>query len=745
MNDPNSIENGLAPAADAAWSAAPSPTAVPPHGMAPGIDENRLIQVRLGIASGLFMSLSWKHEPTAQHALRVALHCSAWAKIIGLPIEQHDEIEVAALLHDVGKIGVPDNILCKPGLLTPQESLVMDSHWIMGRQILESCLANPAILEIIDHTRAWYNGQRSPTGLSGDKLPIGARMLAIVDAFDSMTTDHAYRRAMPRARALEELFHFAGTQFDPTLVKIFARLYEQDHRQFAEAVAQRWLHSLDAGGSQEFFRRGELPFRASEQGPEVLYQQKLLDNMYDAVVFIDAAGKVLLWNRGAERLTGIAGPSMHQRLFTPSVLKLRDEHGELIPDHDCPIRLAIQNGVQWLRRLKIAGRGGRDLAVDAHAIPVATSDGVTQGLTLLLHDVSPEISLEARCQNLHELATRDPLTQVANRAEFDRVHESFLAAHMESQRPCAILMADIDRFKRINDTFGHPAGDEVIQAFARLLKTSCRPGDLVARYGGEEFVMLCADCDLPSAARRAEELRKAFAQVKHRGMNDDTATASFGVTEVQPGDTPDIFLRRADRALLQAKETGRDRVVQIGSGDEGDEGSFAAEAPPPRKRLPPGLLLEMQLLSESPIDRNLEKLHGFVADHHAQVVSVGEKQVTLRVEGLKGGPLLRRGSDRAIRLLVTLLFEETDNRLADTNAKASRKRTLITVQIKPVRSRERRQLDAFERARSVLVSLRSYLMAVDATPMPEFEPDDAPSLGAWLGQWFGGRPKAPAK
>ena len=141
------------------------------------------------------------------------------------------------------------------------------------------------------------------------------------------------------------------------------------------------------------------------------------------------------------------------------------------------------------------------MAVDCHAIPVIDRKGVTQGAVLLFHDASSEISLEQRCQSLHEKATKDPLTQVANRAEFDRVHAMFVAAHQQQHVPCGLIMCDLDHFKQVNDTYGHQAGDEAIKSLASLLKSSCRPGDLVARYGGEEFVVLCADCDNATADR----------------------------------------------------------------------------------------------------------------------------------------------------------------------------------------------------------------------------------------------------
>src|SRR5690606_33209115 len=171
-----------------------------------------------------------------------------------------------------------------------------------------------------------------------------------------------------------------------------------------------------------------------------------------------------------------------------------------------------------------------------------------------------------KCMALHAQTTRDPLTQVANRAEFDRMLALFIDAHQETGLPCSLIMADIDNFKKINDTFGHQAGDEAIVTFASLLKSMCRTGDLVARYGGEEFAVLCADCNNATAAARAEEMRKKLSETVHASLANHLFTASFGVTELQDGDSPETMIRRADRALLQAKDQGRNQVVQLGAG-----------------------------------------------------------------------------------------------------------------------------------------------------------------------------------
>jgi len=160
--------------------------------------QNKLVEVRLGMASALFVSLRAKHFPTATHSLRVALGCSSWSLARGDSEEVRDLLEVAALLHDIGKIGVPDEILTKAGKLLPEEVATLNHHRQTGKEILKSFCASAQLIDSMYYALAWYDGSRSGFDKMGDSLPVGARMLAIVDAFDSMTTEHVYRHAMSR-------------------------------------------------------------------------------------------------------------------------------------------------------------------------------------------------------------------------------------------------------------------------------------------------------------------------------------------------------------------------------------------------------------------------------------------------------------------------------------------------------------------------------------------------------------------
>ncbi len=675
--------------------------------------ENQLVQVRLGLASSLFASLRAKHPPTAAHSVRVALSCSAWGAVLGFSDHQRDELEVAALLHDVGKIGVPDEILRKPEKLTADEFAWVDRHRHTGADILRACCASSDILTIVQQAGAWFNGSREGYEALGDQILLGARMLAIVDAFDAMTSDQVYRRAMSHERALAELFEYAGTQFDPRLVQEFCNFVSGDQVKLQAVVARRWLKDLLPESSEGFWRLAPGPIASSAGDIEMLFHRKLLGSMHDAVIFVDGSLRVVLWNRAAERLTGIAASSIEHKLWSPTLVNLRDEQQKLILEVDCPVIQTVKSGVQTLRRLSVTGRNGQRIEVDAHLVPVSSKLGVSYGAALLMHDASSQVTLEQRVQTLHEKATRDPLTQVANRAEFDRIHANCVQSHLERQLPCSLIICDIDHFKRINDTYGHQAGDQVLIVFASLLRRHCRAGDLVARYGGEEFVMLCADCDNAAATRRAEDLRSELAELPMSALESRPITASFGVTELQSGDTPETMLRRADRALYQAKANGRNLVVQLGSGIAGQELTTAKSHGwwAWLRGETPEHVLQRTLATSVPFNVVVEKMRGFVADHFAEIESISEDHVVLRIDG-DNALVLRRQGDRPVPFLIEIKFEEYQS--PDENRGVARMfRTLAQVTIRPQRSRDRRRRDVFERAQRLLASLKSYLVAQD--------------------------------
>jgi len=688
--------------------------------------QNSLVQVRLGLASGLYTALQHKHPPTASHSLRVALGCSTWALYKRLDDETRDAIEAASLLHDVGKISVPDAVLTKSSQLSPEEEAMLQTHWEAGVHILACCCSSQRVLDAVRYAGRRFDGRGAASPVGGGDLPLESRMIAIVDAFDQMTANPAAGDLRTREAALQELFTGAGTLFDPILVNQFIELLSHEQELLTQQVAGRWLNELGK-------RQTELPWSqpaplaASPVGATVavkdnrsLFEQQLIDSMHDGVIFVDEQRNIFLWSKGAERLTGVSSAAAQGRQFTPTLLDMCNTAGRRVRDDACPVARAIATHAQLRQRLEILGRQGEHVAIDLHAIPVVCRDGQLRGATVLLQDAQPEVSLEEKCEALHAEVTKDPMTKVANRAEFDRMLALFIEAHEQAGLPCSLIMTDIDHFKSINDTFGHQAGDEAIILVANLLTQACRSGDLVARYGGEEFAVLCADCTMADSAARAEQIRKKISEATFASLGTRKITSSFGVAQLQSGDTPETLLRRSDSALLMAKEQGRNQVVQLGNTMEHAKtlkkkwwsfGFFRA-AP----------LIEVKLTTEVPIDIAIEKLRGFVTDQQAKIISIRDNRVEIEISSDRVGQQ-RRKADRPSPYRLELEFSE--DRLEKTNsfglAAGSYAQTVINVSIRPKKRRNRRREDQLERARMALQSLKAYLMAkeVDAeAPRP---------------------------
>jgi diguanylate cyclase (GGDEF)-like protein len=183
---------------------------------------------------------------------------------------------------------------------------------------------------------------------------------------------------------------------------------------------------------------------------------------------------------------------------------------------------------------------------------------VLSGRTVMVgffHDVTERKKTE---EEIRLLATTDSLTGIANRRAFSTHLESEIERASRYGTPLSLLMYDVDYFKQVNDTFGHDAGDDILQALTAVVKAHIRAVDMVARWGGEEFMILMPESDVSAAAEAAEKLRRVVAGslFEHVG----SLTVSFGVAAFAPHDASNTLLKRVDNALYKAKENGRNRV-----------------------------------------------------------------------------------------------------------------------------------------------------------------------------------------
>ncbi|MEK5331836.1 sensor domain-containing diguanylate cyclase [Lysinibacillus sp. FSL W8-0992] len=158
---------------------------------------------------------------------------------------------------------------------------------------------------------------------------------------------------------------------------------------------------------------------------------------------------------------------------------------------------------------------------------------------------------------LVELSVTDKLTGLKNRRFFQEQLEEQLAIFHESAKPFSLLILDIDHFKKVNDTFGHQVGDEVLAQLAQILNAQARQGDVVARFGGEEFVIILPETDVTTSWTIAEQLRQAVEQAQ---WQTGSITISIGIATVTEEDTDLTILKKADKALYVSKENGRNRV-----------------------------------------------------------------------------------------------------------------------------------------------------------------------------------------
>jgi HD-GYP domain-containing protein (c-di-GMP phosphodiesterase class II) len=182
--------------------------------------------------NALVALLDLKDQVTGTHGAHMSNWALGMSKMLDLSPEEIEDLQIAATLHDVGKIGIPDAILKKEGPLTPEEWKIMERHSEFGWAITKEIIGMEHVSLFILHHHEFYNGRGYPAGLKGEAIPLGARIITILDCFDAMTQDRPYRKALSLERAVGELKKFSSVQFDPVLVDLFEHYV---------------LHSADSG------------------------------------------------------------------------------------------------------------------------------------------------------------------------------------------------------------------------------------------------------------------------------------------------------------------------------------------------------------------------------------------------------------------------------------------------------------------------------------------------------------------
>ena len=443
---------------------------------------------------------------------------------------------------------------------------------------------------------------------------------------------------------------------------------------------------------------------------DCLFYLRMLDNVGDGVIFVDADFTITCWNRSMEQLTGLADSNMLSTEFSPSRIGLTTIEGKPIADLNCPVANVMDTQKQLVQEFGIVGRSGREISIAMTVVPIVVQKR-TKGAVLLMKDLSAKMDMKRQLTELYQQCSLDPLTQVSNRAEFERTLREYARAHRANDADCCIIVCDLDYFKKVNDTYGHNVGDQALIAFAQHLNKHIRAHDIVARYGGEEFVVLCANCDLNSAMERAEQIRKALNSTPQQMLDGKALAASFGVAEL--GEDEDItdFFVRADKALYAAKQKGRNRV-EMASTENSQESDEAEKVEEIERSSVSGIewrkltgkhVYSQEFRTATPQTILANKIRGYILEVDADVRTWEEGYISFTVLQIDPTNQGRRSHFR-----VDIEFEETLSEREDLPVNYLR----ITV-FAPRPRLFRKSCDDLH-ARLV-VDLRRYLMLSDET------------------------------
>ena len=277
----------------------------------------------------------------------------------------------------------------------------------------------------------------------------------------------------------------------------------------------------------------------------------------DAVVIIDSSHRIALFNSGAEVMFGYTAKEvMGERLDMLMPERFQLQHDVMVDEFGAGSLDAKSMG---RRNRQIYGRRKDGNEFVANAQIIRLGDKTTRYYAALFRDISQNKRTE---EELLRLAATDPLTGAYNRREFTQMAEREALRSHRYHHPLSMMMLDLDHFKRLNDTYGHTAGDKVLQRFTTLCSNTLRNVDIFGRWGGEEFVALLPETDIEGASIISERLRKIISE-NVLSFNDHkiTFTASIGVVQYKDGEVNvDAPLGRAESAVYDAKKAGRNRI-----------------------------------------------------------------------------------------------------------------------------------------------------------------------------------------
>lgn len=566
-----------------------------------------MADLHLRTIEALAIAIDSKDQVSQDHVHRVQIYATGLARLFGLSEAEIEALKAGALLHDIGKLAVPDYILNKPGPLTPAEFDKMKVHTIVGAEILERVGFPYPVVPVVRHHHERWDGRGYPDGLKGEHIPMTARILSVADSFDTVREDRPYRKAMSKEQAIQLIKEGSGSVFDPNVVGTFL-----DHLQEFEAEirSQRVEPQVTQRRTADLEKPAKLNVEAGAF-ERIRNANRELINLYDIAQtigtslelpdifavfsarlekFVRYSTCILFLQRSDSteiEASYVAG--RHAELFRGRRMNFETGISGWVvanrtPMHNCDPQLdfiAMKADVPERYRTAIVVPLTKDdeligaLALYSATLPSYDADH------LRLVEAVAKLASDAIANAMHHQRTEtsaltDPITALPNaRALRYRIEDDIDRARRHRDI-FSVVMMDLDGFKGVNDRFGHQAGDYLLMELARLLLAQVRSSDFVSRYAGDEFVAIvhAGPEETQELVRRIQ--RKIDRQDFGFGITGGTIGISIGfATFGIDGETFDELLIAADRAMYTNKARRKAMLAETGELKRMDSGSYS--------------------------------------------------------------------------------------------------------------------------------------------------------------------------
>ncbi len=296
---------------------------------------------------------------------------------------------------------------------------------------------------------------------------------------------------------------------------------------------------------------------------DLQFYQTVVDNVYDGVYLVNRDRRIMYWNKGAEQITGFTAPEVTGRHCYDNILVHVDSNGAPLCDSLlCPANKTMADGKPRELELYLRHKQGHRIPAVTRTKRLADATGEILGTLEVFKDHTELKGTRERIAELERLALLDPLTQIGNRRYADIfLHRCFSDLDRYGW-PFAVFMIDIDNFKRINDVYGHDAGDSVLQSVAKTTANSVRASDALIRWGGEEFLAITRNTRHAEIYLLGEKIRSLVerSSALHNYI-ELRITVSIGATVARANDSAETIVARADRFMYQSKLAGRNHVT----------------------------------------------------------------------------------------------------------------------------------------------------------------------------------------